>query len=176
MKTTVAAIAAAAVTILSAPAVSSADDDPAAARADDGRYLVTIAGCNDCHTVNWIETGGTLPDSEWLTGSPVGFRGPWGTTYASNLRLLVSEIDENAWVAMLHGRKDRPPMPWVSTNRMKESDVRAIYRFIRSLGAAGDRAPTAVSAGDAVHPVRTAASRAARDAHEVASRAPQPDG
>lgn len=42
-----------------------------------GKYLVLIGGCNDCHTPGFIESDGKGPaESEWLTGSPVGFRGP----------------------------------------------------------------------------------------------------
>lgn len=114
---------------------------------DDGRYLVMIGGCNDCHTVNWSESGGAVPESDWLTGSPVGFRGPWGTTYPSNLRILVSEMDEDAWTTMLHERRDRPPMPWISANNLREADARALYRFIRSLGRTGERMPTALLPG-----------------------------
>lgn len=111
---------------------------------DAGRYLVIVGGCNDCHTANWGGSFGSLPEEEWLTGTPVGFRGPWGTTYASNLRLLVQDLDEEAWVKMLRLRTDRPPMPWINLNQMDATDARAIYRFIRSLGPRGERAPTAV--------------------------------
>ena len=113
---------------------------------DAGRYLVIIGGCNDCHTANWAESFGGVAEQDWLTGTPVGFRGPWGTTYPSNLRLLVQDMDEDAWVTMLRVRTDRPPMPWVNLNHMDPADARAIYRFIRSLGARGERAPTAVAA------------------------------
>ena len=114
---------------------------------DAGRYLVLIGGCNDCHTAGWAKSGGALPETEWLTGVPVGFRGPWGTTYPSNLRLLVNEIDEDSWVAMLRTRTERPPMPWVNMNRLNEADARALYRFIRVLGKEGPRAPVAVAPG-----------------------------
>lgn len=120
------------------PAVAAAT--PVAA----GRYLVVVGGCNDCHTPNWPETGGNVPETEWLTGVPIGFRGPWGTTYASNLRLLVDSMNEDAWVAMLRTRTDRPPMPWMNVNRMHETDARAVYRYIRSLGPGGTRMPAAV--------------------------------
>jgi hypothetical protein len=110
-----------------------------------GRYLVTVGGCNDCHTPNWSETNGGVPEKEWLTGSPVGWRGPWGTTYPSNLRLIASAFSEDDWVRMLHTRRDRPPMPWPNVNRMHEEDARAVYRFIRSLGPAGDPAPGALA-------------------------------
>ena len=42
-----------------------------------GRYVVDIAGCNDCHTAGYAEAGGKAPDSERLTGDVRGFRGPW---------------------------------------------------------------------------------------------------
>jgi hypothetical protein len=33
---------------------------------------------------------GNVPEKEWLMGSGAqGWRGPWGTTYASNLRINV---------------------------------------------------------------------------------------
>jgi mono/diheme cytochrome c family protein len=41
-----------------------------------GRYLVSISGCNDCHTGGYAETGGKTPEADWLTGVPVGFSGP----------------------------------------------------------------------------------------------------
>lgn len=108
-----------------------------------GRYLVVVGGCNDCHTDGWAQTGGKVAETDWLKGSAMGWRGPWGTTYASNLRLLVDEMSEDAWVAMLKTRTDRPPMPWMNVNQLGEEDARAMYRFIDSLGAAGDRMPLA---------------------------------
>lgn len=119
----------------------------AASEREAGRYLVVIGGCNDCHTAGWPESGGKVPEDDWLTGVPVGFRGPWGTTYPSNLRLLVDEIEEDAWVAMFRTRNALPPMPWMNLNQMSEPDARAMYRFIRSLGKAGARMPTAVAPG-----------------------------
>jgi len=112
-----------------------------------GRYLVVIAGCNDCHTAGWMDSGGKVVDSDWLLGTPVGFRGPWGTTYPSNLRLTAASIDEDAWVTMLKHRNARPPMPWFNTAQMTDADARNIYRFLRSLGPAGERAPLPVDPG-----------------------------
>ena len=94
-----------------------------------------------------MEAAFNIPESEWLAGMPVGFRGPWGTTYPANLRLRVQEMDENAWVEMLKTRHDMPPMPWPSVNSMSEQDTRAIYQFIKSLGPKGERAPAAVPPG-----------------------------
>lgn len=111
---------------------------------DAGRYLITIGGCNDCHTAGYLEVDGNLPESEWLTGVPIGFRGPWGTSYASNLRLVVQDMPEEAFVQMARTRKALPPMPWPSLNRMSDDDLRAIYRFIHSLGAKGEPMPRPV--------------------------------
>lgn len=111
---------------------------------EDGKYMVMVGGCNDCHTIGFAETGGNVPESEWLTGSPVGFRGPWGTTFPANLRLTVAKMTEDQWVEMCQTRQALPPMPWPSLNKMDESDIRAIYQFIKSLEVKGDVAPAYV--------------------------------
>ena len=114
-----------------------------------GRYLVTIGGCNDCHTAGYLEQGGTTPESQWLTGSPVGFQGPWGTTYAANLRLVAGRMTEAEWVA--HARKERlPPMPWFNVKVMSDTDLKAVYAYIRSLGQPGTPAPAYVAPGGKV--------------------------
>lgn len=112
-----------------------------------GRYLVVVAGCNDCHTDGYLPSNGAVPESEWLKGSMVGFSGPWGTTYPSNLRLAASRMTEDQWVQMLGVRTSMPPMPWPSVAGMRENDRRAIYRYIRSLGEPGDPAPANLPPG-----------------------------
>lgn len=107
-----------------------------------GRYLVRVAGCNDCHTPGYLEAAEEIPESRYLTGSPVGWRGPWGTTYAVNLRLRVRELSEEEWVTMLQTRLDRPPMPWFNLHGASDRDLRAIYRYTRSLGPAGEPMPS----------------------------------
>lgn len=116
-----------------------AADSPVSA----GRYLVVIAGCNDCHTDGYLESEGQVPEVDWLTGSSIGWRGPWGTTYPSNLRLLVNTMGEAEWLAMLSHRNARPPMPWTSVNHMNQRDAAAIYQYIRSLGPKGPASPLA---------------------------------
>jgi mono/diheme cytochrome c family protein len=113
-----------------------------------GRYLVRIGGCNDCHTPGYLQADGKLPESQWLTGNPVGFRGPWGVTYASNLRLAVNTLSEDDWVAMLAHRGDAPPMPWPATRAMTPANKRSLYRYIRSLKPAGQAAPARLAPGD----------------------------
>ena len=120
---------------------------PAAAPVDlvaRGEYLVRIAGCNDCHTAAYAENQGKVPKEQWLTGSPLGFHGPWGTTYATNLRLVLTGMSEDEWLHMARHFEPRPPMPWFNVRAMSEPDLRAIYRYVAALGPAGVPAPAYV--------------------------------
>ena len=76
----------------SAPAViaaaAAAVPDAVAAR---GRYVIATSGCNDCHTPGYMTNDGTTPEQEWLKGDALGWQGPWGTTYAMNLRITVKD-------------------------------------------------------------------------------------
>jgi mono/diheme cytochrome c family protein len=112
-----------------------------------GRYLVKIGGCNDCHTPGYPESGGKVPEKQWLVGHQVGWQGPWGTTYPSNLRLSMQSRTEDEWVKMAHGFETRPPMPWFAVRDMTTQDLRALYRFVRYLGPAGEPAPAYVPPG-----------------------------
>jgi len=106
-----------------------------------GRYLLIIGGCNDCHTAGFAASEGKVPEKEWLLGSDLlGFRGPWGTTYASNLRLSLSKMTEDQWVKYAKGIKTRPPMPWFNLNQWNEADLKAFYHYVRQLGPVGDLA------------------------------------
>ena len=109
-----------------------------------GRYIAIIGGCNDCHTAGYPQKSGQIPESEWMLGNPVGFRGPWGTSYPTNLRLNLSKMTEAQWVAYAQKLQVRPPMPWFNLNKMNEADLRAFYHFVKSLGAAGKPAPDAL--------------------------------
>lgn len=108
---------------------------------DHGRYLAVIAGCNDCHTPGYLLSEGKVEEKLWLTGDRFGWRGPWGTTYAINLRIFVNALTEDQWVQTARALKTRPPMPWFALNIMKEEDLKAIYQFIRYHGEGGEPAP-----------------------------------
>lgn len=112
-----------------------------------GEYLTRIAGCNDCHTPGYAETGGEVPKQQWLVGSPLGWSGPWGTTYPANLRLKLQDMDEAAWLKYSAELHTRPPMPDFAVRTMNEADRTALYRFIRSLGPAGQPAPAYLPPG-----------------------------
>jgi mono/diheme cytochrome c family protein len=124
------------------PAVS------AATQVEAGRYLVKIGGCNDCHTVGYVETNGASPvEAEWLTGSPVGYSGPWGTSYAPNLRLSLNQMTEDQFLELAHAGQGRPPMPWPSLMSMSDQDLKAIYAYVRYLGPHGSVQPAALPPG-----------------------------
>ncbi len=112
-----------------------------------GEYLVRIAGCNDCHTAGYAEQQGNVDKAQWLMGSPVGYRGPWGTTYAANLRHKLAEMDEAQWLDYSAKLRTRPLMPDFALRAMSQDDRRALYRFIRSLGPGGAPAPAYLPPG-----------------------------
>jgi len=113
------------------------------ASVERGRYLVSISGCNDCHTAGYFESGGTTPQAEWLAGQPVGFRGPWGVSYPANLRLTVQSLTEDQWLKFARAQR-LPPMPWFALRDMNDDDLRSVFRFIRVLGPKGERMPASI--------------------------------
>ena len=82
-------------TLLALPLSSQADPSP-----ERGRYLLQIAGCNDCHTAGYLLAPDKTPDQAWLLGDTLGWSGPWGTTYASNLRLILPRLSEEQWLQL----------------------------------------------------------------------------
>ena len=109
-----------------------------------GKYLVQTSGCNDCHTAGYAQTGGKVPESEWLKGDALGWRGAWGTTYASNLRLVIGGMTREQWLKHARTMEPRPPMPWFNVRAMNDQDLSAIYAYVKSLSPAGDPAPVYV--------------------------------
>jgi mono/diheme cytochrome c family protein len=128
--------------------LTSHASQPEAASIDRGRYIARIAGCNDCHTPGYAETGGDVPEREWLTGTNVGWKGGWGTTYPANLRLYMQRLTEDQWITVAKETQLRPPMPWFALRDMSEEDLRAFYRYVRHLGAAGEPVPSYVPPGE----------------------------
>jgi opacity protein-like surface antigen len=115
-----------------------------------GEYLLIVAGCHDCHTAKWSETQGKVPKDDQLLGSNVGYRGPWGTSYAPNLRLILGRMTEARWVQVLTTADDgegKPPMPYHNSALAAPEDLKAMYAYIKKLGVKGERTPRSVPAG-----------------------------
>jgi hypothetical protein len=114
---------------------------------EKGRYLVKNLGCNDCHTSGYLKLKGNVPENKWLTGDTIGWRGPLGMSYGSNLRLFIDSIKEDEWIEIAKTLKSRPPMPHPILNAMDKDDLQAIYWFIRYLGPSGKPVPDFEPAG-----------------------------
>ncbi len=106
-----------------------------------GKYLVSIAGCTDCHTPGNF-TG--MPDaSKALSGSDVAFFLPgMGYFYPPNLTNDMTGLAQ--WtpaqiVTALRtgvrpdGRKLAPIMPWMNLANLTDQDANAIAAYLKSL-------------------------------------------
>jgi mono/diheme cytochrome c family protein len=143
------AFAAFAASLLTSHVVAADATRADAATLARGKYVLTIGGCNDCHTPGGMEKGPAVPEKDWLTGLPIGYQGPWGTTYPTNLRLVINSMSEAQWLK--HARQPRlPPMPWFNLTEMSEADLKAVYAYVRSLGPAGVAMPAYVAPGGKV--------------------------
>lgn len=112
-----------------------------------GLQMSIIGGCHDCHTSGYNESGGQIDPAKALKGTPIGWQGPWGTTYPLNLRITASDKTEDEFVEFAKTFQTRPPMPWYNVHAMDETDIRSLYLYIKSLGEPGDQMPEAVDPG-----------------------------
>jgi len=139
------AVASFSAVVLMSPAAAAGETGQASI--ERGRYLAKVAGCNDCHTPGYAMSGGNVPESQWLIGDHVGWKGAWGTTYPANLRMVLARYTEDQWVKVAHSAQYRPPMPWFGLRDMSEQDLRAFHRFVRSLPASNEPVPAYVPPG-----------------------------
>ncbi len=112
-----------------------------------GRYVVEIMGCNDCHTPDYMGSGSSLPEEDWLVGGTLGFHGSWGTAYPANLRLILNSMSEHDWLILARTMRQTSPMSWVRLPKVTDQDLRAVYRFVKYLGPKGTPAPARLPAG-----------------------------
>ena len=115
-----------------------------------GEYLTIVGSCNDCHTQGWSENEGKIAPGDRMAGNNVGYRGGWGTSYGKNLRTVVQRQSEDHWVEVLRtadGGEGKPPMPWWNTKLMSDRDLRAIYRYVKSLGPNANGVPRSLPPG-----------------------------
>ena len=112
-----------------------------------GLKVSIVGACHDCHTEGYRESEGKIDPEKALKGSKVGWRGPWGTTYAANLRRVAERLSEDGFLLLLSNFRADPPMPWYNVRAMEETDMRSLYRYIRSLGDPGESGPRLSWAG-----------------------------
>ena len=122
-----------------------------------GKYLVTISGCNDCHT-----PGGLLgqPDPKRiLGGSDVGFGDPASGVWVGGNLTPDAETGLGKWttdqiVAALtkgetpRGRKLSEIMPWPALSHLAPGDAQAIAAYLQSLPPVNNPTPGPFKAGE----------------------------
>jgi mono/diheme cytochrome c family protein len=107
-----------------------------------GRYLVTIMSCNDCHTPGYFY--GAPDTTRRLSGSDVGWIGPWGVVHARNLTpdsaTGIGTWSKEQIVTALRtgntpdGSQLAPIMPWMNySSILDEEDAMAIASYLKSL-------------------------------------------
>jgi mono/diheme cytochrome c family protein len=144
--------------------------------AQRGRYLVTMIGCNDCHTPLKMGANGPEPDmTRFLSGHPeqmgplpaakpqgpwlwagaatnTAFTGPWGVSYAANLtpdqNTGLGIWTEDMFVRAIRtgrhmgtSREILPPMPWPAFRNASDSDLKAIYAYLRTIKPVTNHVP-----------------------------------
>ncbi len=119
-------------------------------RIEHGRYLVSVAGCNDCHTPGSLYGA---PDTlRLLSGSELGWEGPWGVSYPRNLTPdpttgIGRWTEEQIVTAIRTGqRPDKspllPPMPWTQYAHLSDEDAYSIAAYLKSIPAVSHHAPS----------------------------------
>jgi mono/diheme cytochrome c family protein len=120
------------------------------AQIERGKYLVTLGGCNDCHTPGYFF--GKPDMARFLGGSEVGFEIPnLGVFHGPNLT-PDQETGLGKWSAeeivtaittgqRPDGRILAPIMPWHAFANLTGQDVRAIVAFLKSLPPVKNKVP-----------------------------------
>ncbi len=168
------------VALAAAQTVAKTPAPPSAEKLAQGRYLAQIMSCGDCHTPG---TFYGAPDSERaLSGSEMGWRGPWGVRYAAN---LTPDLDTGIgyWTASElvktlrtgirpDGTQIGAPMPMQSIMQLTQEDAEALAAFLMSLKPIAHQVPAAVKPGGEVKgPVLDFPPPSAWDAPKAASAA-----
>lgn len=113
-------------------------EEPSVAR---GKYLAeNVALCTGCHSRFDMSSlkntgpqgGGSDPDPSHGDDSDMEFVAPNLTSHPTG---LTGKLDEEAFVARLKAGRVYPRsiMPWEGFQLMTESDMRSVYRFLKSL-------------------------------------------
>ena len=120
-----------------------------------GERITYIAACNDCHTPGTFY--GNADAKRRLSGSELGWEGPWGVSYPRNLTPdvetgLGSWSEEDIVRAIRTGqRPDKtpllPPMPWPMYAHMTDEEAYAVAAYLKSLPPVKHRVPDRIAPG-----------------------------
>jgi mono/diheme cytochrome c family protein len=136
-----------AVTLVGLQLLPAGAADP---RTERGKYLVSFAGCNDCHTPGYFF--GKPDMAKFLAGSEVGFEIPnLGVFHGPNLTPdketgLGNWTDAQILDALQKGvrpdgRMLAPIMPWRAFANFTKDDAAAIVAYLRSIPAVKNKVP-----------------------------------
>ena len=128
-----------------------------------------------------------LTPGHWMLMGPdlTAYAGPWGISYAANLTpdsstgigvwtedVFVKAIRTGKHLGVDNGRSILPPMPWEEIAQWKDNDLRAVYRYLRSLPPIRNQVPAPVSPQDAAKytkVISTSSEAMPGPAHRIAS-------
>jgi mono/diheme cytochrome c family protein len=121
---------------------ASASASAADPQVERGKYLVTIAGCNDCHTPGYFL--GKPDFSRALSGSEVGFAIPGVGAFVGRNLTPDKETGLGDWTTdqiitalttgvRPDGRQLSPIMPWQDLASLSADDAQAIAAYLKSL-------------------------------------------
>jgi mono/diheme cytochrome c family protein len=124
-----------------------------------GEYLVTIGGCNDCHTPGYFF--GKPDMSRFLGGSDVGFELPGLGVFVGRNITPDKETGIGSWTAEQivaaiqtgerpDGRILAPIMPWHAFAHLTADDAMAIAAFLQSVKPVDNEVPEPFKPGEKV--------------------------
>jgi mono/diheme cytochrome c family protein len=130
---------------------AAAVEDPIA----HGGRIVYTSGCADCHTPGALY--GAPDTTRWLSGSELGWTGPWGTSFPRNLTPdsatgIGAWTEEQIITAVREGRRPDgspllPPMPWQVYSHFTDAEVGALAKYLKSIPAVVHDVPKVVPPG-----------------------------
>jgi len=124
--------------LATAPVHVSRADEPSVER---GEYLAdNVMLCTSCHTINDMATflptgpkaGGGLPEASHGADSDMEFVAPNLTSHATG---MTGKLSEDVFVTRLKAGRVclSSIMPWENFGATTDSDLRSVYRYLRSL-------------------------------------------
>lgn len=102
-----------------------------------GKYLITIASCNECHTPQI--RGDKEPGLDYSGGFPL--QGPWGAVASANITpdsTGIDYYDEALFLQVMHtgyvrARKLNSIMPFGEFRGLTDDDLKAMFAYLRTL-------------------------------------------
>ena len=139
--------------VIALPAFAAMADDSQITR---GKYLVTLGGCNDCHTPGYFF--GNPDMSRFLGGSDVGFEIPGQGVFVGPNITPDKKTGIGSWTPEQivkagerpDGRTLAPIMPWHAFATLTADDARAIAAFLQSLNPVSNQIPGPFKPGEKV--------------------------